>query len=193
VTKLPHEVLHEASKRVDSAWVQGEFTGVYGGECLIQSVFTAAHLGNANPSSRRGTVPREYREPIDNQLFKTSRYYRHLIRAGYSERAAIIKWNDARWRRKSAVVQVLEAAAEASEFAWLKDERTRLTLTVHNLRNQIARLEARVAQLEEDNSKLRKRLANRSDLKSSQNELLRLSEQLDREWERLTALPDPVK
>lgn len=114
-------------------------------------------------------------------------------------------WNDSPWRRKRDVLSVLNNLADRLEAEWNESERIRIAAEheakvarvaaqrdrldgeVKRLSKEVQTLEAKVAELEEQNGIL-KRLTTAATLRADRRTLQELSDELNIRYEKIEAL-----
>ena len=187
------EVYAKAAQRLNDGWTQKTFTDEQGNVCFIQSVLTSASLPGAY------LLPRDMLKEIDASMEKhwdyrlMRHFYRYVTPPGPTTtveaiQQAVILWNDVWYRRKSTVVKSMHAVSKDAEFSCLPAEHVRLTQEVEALRAQIAELQRKAEQFQDENNKLR-RLTNSFALRSDRRELAKLEASLALTWSELETLP----
>lgn len=195
------KIYRNAAVRVRQGWAQKAFSDSHGNQCLVQSVLTSAEQSGF-------TLSAEMIHELDVQLqqFADYRAYRvamltcaegdmpafvarwmgkhtyfPLNTREHALQVAIMMWNDAPYRRKKTVVNVLKGLSDKLELEWLRAEHARLSNEVEVLRNK-------VNDLQNENGRL-KRLTNSFALRADRRELESLERELNRTWNELQAQP----
>ena len=193
------KMYQDATNRLGSGWMHGDWNGPQGEVCLVQSVLEA--LGGSTNLRRR--LPDDVVEDLSRTLmhYKEYRAFVRLFRfiaenrpGVYSgicdrqkmdrsvkpEQLAMIAWNDTAWRLKHQVVRVMKATAYDTELVWQRARVAELESELGSLKSQKAVLEARITELEASNRSLLMRLGNKVMTVRAERELQEIDTQLDR-------------
>jgi hypothetical protein len=100
----------------------------------------------------------------------------------------IAKWNDLPWRRQSTVVKVLRKVGEKQKIVTYDNTGFNLSVEVENLRKQVQELEVKIQKLQSENEHLWNRLVKSRELKTDQEQLQQLSDQLEAKQEELESV-----
>lgn len=167
------KVFRSAALNVQLGWTQREYR--HGEEvCTLQAIADVVGVYSVR------AIPEALLNELDRELSKYKSY--RLFRLLKDDRVnAMMAWNDAPWRLKTDVVDALNAVADRLELQWLRAEHARMS-------TEIGTLKARITELENENSRLR-RLTNASTLRADRKQLENLERELAVTWENLQKQP----